>query len=52
MLHNLALWDGVIAGVPAVLAAVFYGRYRITKASYETTRAAIAARRAGMAARA
>ena len=46
VLHNLALWDGVIAGVPAVLAAVFYGRYRITRASYEKTRAEIAARRA------
>lgn len=50
VLHNLALWDGVIAGVPAVLAAVFYGRYRITRASYAKTREAIAARRAALAA--
>jgi Na+/melibiose symporter-like transporter len=48
VLHNLALWDGVIAGVPAVIAAVFYGRYRINRASYEKTRAAIAARRASL----
>ena len=50
VLHKLALWDGVIAGVPAILAAVFYGRYRITKATYEKTREAIAARRAALAA--
>jgi len=50
VLYNLALWDGVIAGVPAVLAAVFYGRYRITQASYAKTREAIAARRAALAA--
>ena len=48
VLHSLAFWDGIIAGVPAVLAAVFYGRYRITRASYEKTRAAIAARRVAM----
>ena len=46
VLQSLALWDGVIAGVPALLAAVFYGRYRITRASYDKTREAIAARRA------
>ncbi len=50
VLQKLALWDGVIAGVPAILAAVFYGRYQITRASYEKTREAIAARRAALAA--
>ena len=50
VLYNLALWDGIIAGVPALLAALFYGRYRITKASYEKTRIAIAARKAALAA--
>ena len=50
VLYNLALWDGVIAGIPAVVAAFFYGRYRITQASYAKTREAIAARRAALAA--
>lgn len=45
VLWNLALWDGVLAAVPGVVAAVCYGRYRINKASYEATRAALAARR-------
>jgi GPH family glycoside/pentoside/hexuronide:cation symporter len=48
VLESLALWDGVIAGVPAVLAALFYGRYRIDRAAYEKTRALIAARRAAL----
>jgi len=46
VLFNLALWDGVFAAVPGVIAAICYGRYRISKASYEATRAAIMARRA------
>ena len=50
VLHSLALWDGVIAGVPAVVAAFFYGRYRINRTSYDQTRAAIAARKASAAA--
>lgn len=50
VLHNLALWDGVIAAIPGVLAALCYGRYRINRASYEATRAAIMARRAAAAA--
>ncbi len=49
VLFNLALWDGVIAAVPGVLAAICYGRYRITRKAYEETRAAIAARRAALA---
>ncbi len=50
VLKKLALWDGIIAAVPAIIAAYFYGRYRITRASYETTRAAITARRTAAAA--
>jgi len=46
VLHNLALWDGVIAAIPGLIAAACYGRYRITRASYEATRAALAERRA------
>jgi Na+/melibiose symporter-like transporter len=44
---NLAFWDGVLAGVPGLLAVVFYSRYRITRQTYEATKAALAARRAG-----
>jgi len=45
VLFNLALWDGVLAAVPGLVAAYCYGRYRITKGSYEATRAALVARR-------
>ena len=45
-LFNLALWDGALAAVPGVFAAICYGRYRINRASYEATRAALAERRA------
>ena len=45
-LVNLALWDGVLAAIPGVIAAICYARYAIDKASYEATRAAILARRA------
>jgi len=46
VLHNLALWDGVLAAVPGVIAAICYGRYRINRASYEATRAALVDKRA------
>jgi Na+/melibiose symporter-like transporter len=46
VLHNLALWDGVLAAVPGVLAAVFYGRYRITKATFAATQEALVRKRA------
>ena len=46
ILFNLALWDGVLAAVPGVFAALCYGRYRINRASYEATRAALVVRRA------
>jgi len=45
VLFNLALWDGALAAIPGVIAAVCYGRYRINRASYEATRTALAARR-------
>lgn len=50
VLHNLALWDGVMAAIPGLIAAACYGRYRITKASYEATRAALVEKRAAAAA--
>lgn len=49
VLFNLALWDGVLAAVPGLIAAVCYGRYSINKAKYEATRAAIEQRRAAQA---
>ena len=42
---NLAVWDGLIATIPGVLATLFYARYRITKASHAAMRDVIAARR-------
>jgi GPH family glycoside/pentoside/hexuronide:cation symporter len=45
VLVDLAIWDGVVAAIPGLVAAVFYARYRITKASYTATRAALLARR-------
>jgi Na+/melibiose symporter-like transporter len=46
ILHNLALWDGVLASIPGVIAAFCYGRYRISREAYEQTRVALAKRRA------
>jgi Na+/melibiose symporter-like transporter len=46
VLFNLALWDGALAAIPGVLAALCYGRYRINRATYEATRAALTERRA------
>lgn len=46
VLFNLALWDGAISLVPGVLAAVCYGRYRITRDTYAATRAALMEQRA------
>lgn len=46
VLFNLALWDGVLAAIPGVIAAVCYGRYRINRASYEATRLALQEQRA------
>jgi hypothetical protein len=50
VLHDLILWDGVIAVVPGLVAIVFLSRIRITRASFETTKAALAARPAPAAA--
>jgi glycoside/pentoside/hexuronide:cation symporter, GPH family len=46
ILYQLALWDGLIAAAPGVIAAFCYGRYRINRATYEATRAALAEKRA------
>jgi Na+/melibiose symporter-like transporter len=45
VLFNLALWDGVLAAIPGVLAVIFYARYRITRQSYEATKAELQKRR-------
>jgi Na+/melibiose symporter-like transporter len=45
-LFNLALWDGALAAIPGLVAALCYGRYRINRATYEATRAALAEKRA------
>ena len=44
---NLALYDGVLAAIPGVIAALFYARYGITKAKYEETKLALSARKLG-----
>jgi len=46
ILHNLALWDGILSAIPGVVAAWCYGRYRIDRRAYELTREALAKRRA------
>lgn len=45
-LLNLVLVDGLIATIPGLICIYFYGRYSITKKSYEATRAEIEQRRA------
>lgn len=49
-LSGLAWWEGVLAGIPGVFAAICYGQYRINRKSYEATRAALAEKRAAAAA--
>ncbi|MDO9472090.1 MAG: MFS transporter [Caulobacter sp.] len=46
VIGNLALWDGVLAAIPGLIAAAFYAKYGITRAKYEETKAQIAAKRA------
>lgn len=46
VLFKLVLWDGVLAAVPGLIAAICYARYSISRDSYEVTRAALMARRA------
>ena len=41
---RIALWDGVIAGIPGLIAVLFYMRCRMSRSSYDMTRAALAAR--------
>lgn len=47
VLGNLALWDGVLAAVPGLIAAVFYARYAITRSLHDATNAQITARHGG-----
>jgi Na+/melibiose symporter-like transporter len=42
---RIALWDGVIAAAPGLIAVLFYMRCRMSRSAYETTRAALAARK-------
>ena len=49
VLHNLALWDGVIATVPGLIAIFAYARYRITRTSHEAIQAELGARRRAQA---
>jgi Na+/melibiose symporter-like transporter len=51
VLRDLAFVEGVIAGVPGLIAVFFYAQYRINRQSYEATRAALAERRAARAVR-
>jgi hypothetical protein len=44
-INGLAIWDGLLAAIPALVATYFYGRFNITRTSYQATREAIAARR-------
>lgn len=46
VLQNLALWDGVLAIVPGLVAVACYARYRITHVTYAETKAALAVKRA------
>lgn len=43
-LFDLALYDGVLAAVPGLIAAGCYARYGITRQKHEATKAALAAR--------
>ena len=42
---NLALYDGVLAAIPGLIAVFFYARYGINRRTFEATKAALAARR-------
>ena len=46
VLFKLAIWDGVVAAVPGLIAALCYARYSINRQTFEETRAALVARRA------
>lgn len=46
VVHNLALWDGLLAAIPGLIAAAFYAKYAINKSKYEETKRLIAEKRA------
>ena len=46
VMHNLALWDGVLAAIPGLIAMIFYARYNINRSSYEATKLALTGQRA------
>jgi Na+/melibiose symporter-like transporter len=46
VIQNLALWDGALAAIPGLIAAVFYARYAINRTKYEETKRLIAEKRA------
>ena len=45
VLFYLALWDSILAAIPGVIAAIFYGFYGITRRTHAATRAALEAKR-------
>lgn len=46
VMFNLALWDGIMAAIPGLIAVMFYAKYNINRQSYEATKAALADQRA------
>ena len=44
IIEDLALWDGVFATIPGLIAVAFYARYRIDLKAYQATKAALAMR--------
>lgn len=46
VLFNLAVWDGIVAAVPGLIAALCYARYSINRQTFEETRVALIAKRA------
>ncbi len=46
VLQNLALWDGLLAAIPGLIAIGFYAKYNINRASYEATKLALTEQRA------
>lgn len=46
VMYNLALWDGLMAAIPGLIAMIFYSRYRIDRDSYMATKAALTEHRA------
>lgn len=46
VMHNLALWDGLMAAIPGLIAMLFYAKYNINRASYEATKLALTEQRA------